>query len=97
MLAEVAARRRLDAVEAVAEVHLVQIQLEDLVLRVRRSMRAGEDQLLQLAADRLVRRQEALPRELLRDRAAALRGAAVAEVGERAADRCGSASKPRWS
>ena len=33
MLAEKAERRRLDAVQPVAEIHLVQIQLEDLVLR----------------------------------------------------------------
>ena len=32
-LAEVPARRRLDAVRAVAEVHLVRVELEDLVLR----------------------------------------------------------------
>ena len=33
-LAEVAARRRLDTIQAVAEIHLVQVQLEDLLLRV---------------------------------------------------------------
>ena len=43
----------------------------------------GENQLLELAADRLVRRQKALTRELLRDRAAALRGAPVPDVGHR--------------
>ena len=82
-LAEVTARRCLDAVQTVAEVDLVQIQLEDFVLGERALEPPREDQFLQLPADGLVRRQEALPRELLRDRAAALRGAAVAKVGDR--------------
>ena len=83
MLAEVAARRRFDAVQAVAEVDLVEVELENLGLLVQHLDAFGEDELLQLPADGLVGREEALTRELLRDRAAALRGAAVADVGER--------------
>jgi hypothetical protein len=43
----------------------------------------GEDRLFHFAAERLVARQEALPGELLRDRAAALRAAAQLDVANR--------------
>ena len=46
----------------------------------------SEDQLLQLAANRLIRRQETLTCELLRDRARALRRPPVANVGKRGGD-----------
>jgi hypothetical protein len=85
VLAEEAERCRLDAVETVAEVHLVQIQLEDLFLRELAFEPRGHDNFLQFAADRFVAREKALSRELLRDRAAALRGAAFTQVGERRA------------
>ncbi len=86
MLPEVAPRRRLGAIQAVAEVHLVEIQLEDaslgkLPLEVR-----GDQQLLDLSRKRLLGGQEALTGELLRNRAAALDGAAVPKVRHRRRD-----------
>src|SRR6201999_1294205 len=56
-LAEIALRGRFDAVRAVPEVDLVEIQLEDAVLRVFRFDRAGDLRLFQLANERLVARQ----------------------------------------
>ena len=50
LLAEVAARRGFGAVEAVAEIDLVQIQLEDFVLGEVMLELRGEQQFLQLAA-----------------------------------------------
>jgi hypothetical protein len=82
VLAEVAKRCRLHAVESVAEIDLVEIQLENLVLRELVLETRRHHDLLQLAAIRLVSRQEALTRELLRDRAAALRRASFPEVGK---------------
>src|SRR5918999_1670087 len=55
-LAEVALRRRLDAVGAAAEVDLVEVQLEDLVLRETGFDVAGDLRLLQLARERLLPR-----------------------------------------
>ena len=84
---EVPARRRFDAVQAVAEVHLVQVQLEDLLLGVLVLDARGEDHFFHLAPQRLVAREEALARELLRDRAAALRAPPEVQVAqERGAD-----------
>jgi hypothetical protein len=83
VLAEEAERRRFDAVEAVAEIHLVQVQLEDLVLGELTLDPPREHRLFQLAPQRLVGREKALARELLRQRAAALRRAVRAKVVER--------------
>src|SRR5256885_2344830 len=83
MFTEISLRSGLDSVETVAEVHLVEIQLEDLILRVRTLDPLGENQFLQLSAERFIRRQKALARELLSDRAAALRRAAMPDVCER--------------
>src|SRR6185295_7387376 len=80
VLAEVTERGGFDAEEAVAEVRLVQVHLEDLILAEGLLEAAGEDELLQLAADGLVRRQEAEPRELLRDGARTLLGAVARQV-----------------
>ena len=85
VLAEEAARGRLDAVQPVAEVHLVQVQLEDLILRVLGLELGGDDDLLQFAADRLVACEETLARELLGDGAGALRPPSFAQVRERRA------------
>ncbi len=94
VLAEVTERCGFDSVEAVAEVRLVQVQLEDLILAERAFEAAGEHELLQLPADGLVRRQEAEPRELLRDGAPALLGAVARQVVQqraRQADRIDAA------
>ena len=82
MLSEVAARGRFNAVETVAEIDLVEVELENLRLAVDPLDSRREDQLLDFAAIRLVRRQEALTRELLGDRAAALRLPPVSDVGD---------------
>jgi hypothetical protein len=84
LLAEVAARRRGDPVRTVAEERLVQIDLEDALLRQARLDAHREDRLAQLAEQRLLVGEEAL-RDLLRDRAAALRDRARAQVRERGA------------
>ena len=83
--AEVALRGRLDAVRAVAEVDLVEIQLEDAVLRVFRFDRARDLCLFQLADQRLVARQtfgENIARELHRDRREAFAEVAVLDVDD---------------
>jgi hypothetical protein len=86
-LSEVAARGGLGAIEPVAEVDLVEIQLEDLVFRIARFQLRGQDHFLELALERLVERQKALSRQLLGDRAAPLGAAALSEVGDhRSAD-----------
>src|SRR5207245_2366033 len=64
VLAKVSTRRRFDAVEAVAEIHLVQIELEDFLLGIEPLDARGEDELLYLPVIRLVRGEEALAREL---------------------------------
>ena len=85
LLAEVSARRGFGAVEAVAEIHLVQIELEDLVLREVVFELRGEQQFAQLAAQRFFA-ADALPRQLLRDGAAALDRFAGARDRDRRAD-----------
>ena len=80
---EIPARRRFDAIQTVAEVHLVEIQLEDLLFRELTLDAGGENRFLQLAAIRLVARKEALPRELLGNGAAAFGAAPFAHVAER--------------
>ena len=79
-LAEIAARRRFDTVQAVAEVHLVEVHLENLLLRVQVLEIRRDDDLLHLARVGLAAGQEGQPRELLRDRAAALRPASRLQV-----------------
>ncbi len=83
MLAEKAARRGLDAVQPVAEIHLVQIELENLRLGVHPLDARGEEELLNLPMQRLVGREETLTGELLGNRAGALSGAAAPDVGQR--------------
>jgi hypothetical protein len=80
---EVAARCGLGAVQTVTEIDLVQVQLENLFLGVRALDPLRDNQLLELAANRLIRRQKALTRELLRERAPALRDTPVTHVGQR--------------
>src|SRR6185503_18992723 len=76
-LVEVQPGRRLDAVGAVAEIHLVAVDREDLPLGVALLDLDGEDRLADLALERLLIRQAELilevPRQLLRERARPLR------------------------
>ena len=70
-LSEVQPRGRLDAVDAVPEVHLVAVEREDLVLRVALLDLDREDRFLDLALPGLLVGQEQLARELLGQRAGA--------------------------
>jgi hypothetical protein len=71
-LAEVAARGLGQAVGAVSEVDLVEIEVEDLLLREPLLDVASEDHLSDLASDRALRVQEQALHHLLGDRAPAL-------------------------
>ncbi len=84
-LAEIAPRGGLYAVQAVAEIHLVQIHLENLFLGVEILQIGGENRLLQLSPVRLVAVEEREPGQLLRDRARALRAAPLAKIAKRGA------------
>ena len=79
-LAEVVVGRRADAVGAVAQPDLVEIELEDLLLGQGLLEPGGEDRLLQLAADRDLVVQEDVLGHLLGDGRAALGPAALQDV-----------------
>ena len=73
--------------QTVAEVHLIEIHLEDLLFRVQVLEVSGDDDFLELAAVSLAAVEEHQPRELLRDGASAFGAAARLQVlQERAAD-----------
>src|SRR5262245_3782376 len=76
VLAEIPQRRRLYSIEAVAEVHLVQVHLEDLVLRELALEPRGEEHLGDLPPERLGGSEKVLPRQLLRQGASPLGGTA---------------------
>ena len=82
-LAEIALRRRLNSIQAVPEIHLVEVELEDLVLGVFRFDPGREDQLLELASNGLVRLEKALAGELLGNGAAALHRPTLPQVRQR--------------
>ena len=71
----------LDAVSAVAEVHGVEIRGQDPVLAPLLLELPREGRLDQLAADRLLIRQERVLHELLGDRRASLHGPLVRDIG----------------
>ena len=71
-LAEIAPRRRVDAVGAAAQIDAVEIELEDVRLRQPRLEPDRERQLLELARERAVGREIEVLGELLRQRGAAL-------------------------
>jgi hypothetical protein len=83
MLAEEAKRRGFGAVQTIAEIHLIQIELEELVLAELALQTPRQHRFLQLPEQRLVRRQKTLPRELLCQRTPALRGAMRTQVRRR--------------
>jgi hypothetical protein len=74
------AASRIDAVDAVAPLDRVQVQLEDAPLGERALEAHGEDQLLELPPRRARRAQPQVLRQLLRDRAAAAHDLVRAEV-----------------
>ncbi len=81
LLAEVDLGGRLHAVGAVAEVHGVEVALEDLVLRVVVLDPPRQQCLAHLAVDRFLRRQQRVLDQLLRDRRAALPDVTRRDVG----------------
>ena len=85
MLAEVAERRGLDAVEPVPEVHLVEVHPEDLVFAELTLEPRRDEDLGELAAKCLVGCEETLTGQLLRERAAALGKTAFEDVVQRRA------------
>ncbi len=80
-------RHRLDAVHAAAQVHAVQIELEDLLLRELLFEEQRKNGFLGLAHRRPLVRQEQRARQLLRERAAAFQAAAAACVAPHRARR----------
>ena len=90
-LAEVELRRRLDAVGAVAEVHLVAVEREDLLLGVALLDLHREQQLLDLALPGLLVGEEQLAGELLGQRAGAAGLAHLDQVGDDGAGQPGEA------
>ncbi len=66
-MAEELAAGRIDAIGAAAEIDLVEIELEDLLLRELPLERHGEDRLAQLAVERPVVVEEDVARQLLAD------------------------------
>src|SRR5690606_4905026 len=84
-LVEVLQRRRRDAVGAAAEIDLVEIELEDAVLRKRLLDPQRDERLLDLPFDRELVREKEVLRDLLRDGGGADRapaGAGEHEVGD---------------
>ncbi len=82
MLPEKAHRRRFGTVQAIAEIDFVQIQLEDLVLRVGPLEPRGEQDFPEFPAQRFVSVEKTLSRQLLRDGAPALRPPSSSQVSE---------------
>ena len=84
--AEIALRRGFDAIGAGAEIDAVEIELEDFWLLLNlRSSQTRQHHLLHLAQERALLGQEQVLGELLGDGRAALRDAAVQDVGHRGA------------
>ncbi len=81
--AEITLRRRLDAVGAGAEIDPVQIEFEDFGLGMLALQPEREFRLLQLALQRALLGQKQVLGKLLRQRRAALRDAAMQDVGHR--------------
>ena len=71
-LAEVHLRGGADAIGAIAEIDLVQIELEDLIFIQQLLNANGEKRLLDFAHQRTLRAQEEVTRQLLRNGARAL-------------------------
>jgi len=74
------ARHRLDAVDAGAEIHAIEVQLEDLRLRQLRFNQDRDARFLELPPVRPDVGEKQRPRELLRQRAAPFDPASAPEV-----------------
>src|SRR5207248_8996088 len=81
--AEIAMRCSIDPVCAGTEIHPVQIDFEELILREAALKPKGQQGLLDLASQAAFRTQEKNLRELLGDRAAALHNMPSAKVRNR--------------
>jgi hypothetical protein len=86
VLVEIGASGAGKAVRALAQVDLVHVQLEDLVLGERGLDLVRERDLVQLARQVFFAGEEEVARHLHRDRRAAARAEAVAQVGDDGAD-----------
>src|SRR5262249_34722901 len=86
LLSKVDLGRRVETVRALTEVDLVEVHFEDLVLRVGLLDADRENGFLDLPRERLLVREEEIPRELLRDGASALLGPARDHVVHERAD-----------
>ena len=83
--AEVAPRRRVDAVGAAAEVDAIEVELEDVGFRQPRLEPQRQRELLELAREGAVGAEIEVLGQLLRQRRAALHGSPFAQVGDRCA------------
>ena len=84
-LAEIFLRRRFDPIRARAEIDAVQIEFEDLVLRVAALEPKRQDRLLDLARQRALLGQKQILGELLGQRRAALYAAPAGHVAQKRA------------
>ena len=84
-LAEIFLRRRLDPIGARAEVDAVEIEFEDLILRIPALEPQRQDRLLDLARQRALLGQEQVLRQLLGQRRAALDAAPADHVAHEGA------------
>ena len=80
-LAEVRLRGRAETIGALAKVNLVDVELEDLLLVQAVLDLEGEERLVQLAGERLLRGKKEITRHLHGDGARALAPAAIDEIG----------------
>ena len=78
--AEVCFARGLGAGQGRSVGNIVQIESQDLVFRIKLAEADGEDQFFQFSRERLVEREECVPRDLLGDGRAALHDACVGKV-----------------
>ena len=92
-MAEEFAASGVDAVRAAAEIDLVEIELEDLVLREFALDGQREHRLAHFSAEIIFVRQEDRPRDLLGDRRRTLQATPGAAIGDARADRAGEAER----
>ena len=93
-LGEEPSRRRLDTVRSGAEVHPVEVQLQDVAFAEAHLQPQRQHQFLELASPCALGAQEQVLGELLRQRRAALRDPPLAQVGEGRTHHAGGIEPP---